>query len=177
MRTLILGSASSGKSAFAEDLAVRRQTDRRVYLATMHTHGPEDERRVQRHRVLRAGKGFATIERYTDLGGVPLPRGCCCLVECMSNVLANEMYDPDGAKERAVEKMLADLDRLAGRAAQLIVVSNEIFSDGAEYDDFCTRYIDHLGAVNRALAASSDEVIEVVAGMPLYWKGGASCGC
>ena len=49
------------------------------------------------------GKGFETIERYTDLSGLELPKEGVALLECLSNLTANEMFEPEGAKERTVQ--------------------------------------------------------------------------
>ena len=56
-------------------------------------HAPFDEeshKRIQRHQKMRAGKGFETVECYTGLKNVKLPAGCVVLLECMSNLVANE---------------------------------------------------------------------------------------
>ena len=52
--------------------------------------------RIARHRLLRRDKGFETVERYTDLAGLALPAEANVLLECMSNLTANELYDPEG---------------------------------------------------------------------------------
>ena len=48
--------------------------------------------RILRHRQMRAGKGFETVERYTDLKGLKLDPDSVVLLECMSNLTANEMF-------------------------------------------------------------------------------------
>ena len=75
--TLVIGAAASGKSAYAESLCLGHDGPR-VYLATMELFGEEGARRIARHRALREGKGFSTLERTRDVGAaVPgLPRGC-----------------------------------------------------------------------------------------------------
>ena len=58
------------------------------------------------------------------------------------------------------------------RAALLVVVTNEIFSDGAEWTGGMDRYVRGLGRLNQALAARAETVVEVVCGIPVYHKGG-----
>lgn len=53
MLILVSGGASSGKSAFAEELIVRSGLKERIYLATMQVWDKESERRVERHGALR----------------------------------------------------------------------------------------------------------------------------
>ena len=78
--TLVIGAAASGKSAYAESLCLGHDGPR-VYLATMEPFGEEGARRIARHRALREGKGFSTLERtrdavsYTHLGRVLGARG------------------------------------------------------------------------------------------------------
>ena len=49
---------------------------------------------------MRAGKGFETIERYTELDELLIPKDCVVLLECMSNLVANEMFREDGFTRR-----------------------------------------------------------------------------
>ena len=66
MMILVTGGASSGKSAYAEQLACSLPGSR-YYLAAMKPFGEEGARRIARHRALRAGKGFVTVECYEGL--------------------------------------------------------------------------------------------------------------
>ncbi len=84
---------------------------------------------------------------------------------------ANELYDPAGAGENAASAILEGLDQLAGQCVHLIVVSNEVFSGGADYAGDTGRYLKALAQVNNALAARADHVVRVVCGIPVYYKG------
>ena len=174
MMALITGGSGSGKSAFAEDLAMRLCPGEKYYIATMRAWGSEGAARVARHRALRAGKRFVTIERPLDLLGLAQSarwQRPTAMLECVSNLLANEMFDEDGAGERAVPAILSGFAALAGAVTNLIVVTNEIFSDGVAYDPDTARYIECLGRINQALAARADLVVEVVYGIPVALKG------
>lgn len=170
MRTLISGGAGSGKSALAEELALRSAASPRVYVATMQVWSEEDARRVERHRRMRAGKGFTTLERASDLAGLTVPQGCVALLEDLGNLTANECFGPlgfDGAEERILE----GIHRLSAQCRDLIVVTNELFSDGMHYPPETARYLRVLARLNCELAASFDRVAEVAAGLPIVWKG------
>lgn len=65
------------------------------------------------------------------------------------------------------------MERLRGQTAHLIVVTNELFSDGGDYDRDTLRYLEVLAGLNRTLAARADRVVEVVCGIPVVWKGEA----
>ena len=150
MLTLVLGGAASGKSEYAESL-VLRTTGPRYYLATMQVWDAECAARVEKHRKMPA-RGTALLE---DLG----------------NLAANELYDPAGAGENAAKAILHGLESLAAQCENLIVVSNEVFSGGADYAGDTDRYLRALAQVNNAFAARADAVVRVVCGIPVYYKG------
>ena len=120
MLILVSGGASSGKSAFAEAL-VGARGEPKLYLATMQVWDAESEARVERHRAMRAGKGFETIERPADLAGFALPEGCAVLLEDLPNLFANEYFGAAGAAG-AAERVLRGVLRAAERSALLAVV-------------------------------------------------------
>ena len=69
MLCLVIGGSASGKSEYAER-HVSALPGRRIYAATMQPFGEEGRQRIARHRKLREGKGFVTIEVPADLGGL-----------------------------------------------------------------------------------------------------------
>ncbi len=165
MMVMITGGAASGKSQFAEDFICARCKNP-LYIATMRPFGEEADIRISRHRRQRAGRGFLTLERYTDIGSADVSG--CALLECVSNLLSNEMFEVgfNGAAERTAEGILSLNERLE----LLVVVTNEIFSDGIKYPPETEEYIKNLAAVNRTLSAMADKVIEVVCGIPVFIK-------
>lgn len=171
MITLITGGSGSGKSACAEQAVLDFGDKQRIYLATMFPFDEESRRRIERHRRMRAGKNFTTVECYTGLKHMEVPKGSCVLLECMSNLTANEMFREDGAKEQTVSEILEGVRKVDAQAEQLVIVTNEIFSDGMDYDAETVRYQAYLGEINRELAKLAARVTEVVYGIPLVRKG------
>lgn len=173
---MVYGGSGSGKSAVAEGIIEQlAPCGERIYLATMEPFGADAEERIARHRLMRAKKGFATVERYTDLGGLSLPAGCAALLECLGNLAANELFSAKGAGEHAHNVVARDLAALGEQCAHLVVVSNDIGSDGVDYPAETKGYQRLLGSVNRGFAAECDAVIEVVCGIPIYRKGEGLC--
>ena len=170
MLTLVLGGAASGKSEYAETLVLRSALPR-YYLATMQVWDAECAARVEKHRKMRAAKQFETLECPLHLETVHLPRRGTALLEDLGNLTANELYDPAGAGDAAAEHILQGLESLAAQCENLIVVSNEVFSGGADYAGDTDRYLLALARVNNALAARADAVVRVVCGIPVYYKG------
>lgn len=175
---LVTGGSGSGKSAFAERALLSQAEGRPVYLATMAAGDGESLRRIVRHREMRArhgaaaGKTFVTVERPVDIGGAAVEEGDCVLLEDLGNLLSNEIWSPAGAGEKAEEAILAGIGALLEQAALLVVVSNEIFSDGETWTGDMERYVRGLGRLHQALARQAETVVEVVCGIPVYHKGG-----
>lgn len=172
MRALVWGGSGSGKSEFAEGLAVEAASScgSLLYIATMAAEDPESRRRIARHRRLRAGKGFTTLEQYTHLEEVTLPPGTTVLLECLSNLVANEMFSSKGRTQDTARIIREGLFRLADQADSLIVVSNDVFEDGACYPGETEAYRQVLAEVNQALADRFSLAVELVHGVPVYWK-------
>ena len=170
MLILLIGGAANGKSRFAESLCLHAPSPR-FYLAAMQPYGAEGETRIRRHRAMREGKGFITIERYTDYASLKLPARGTALLECICNLTANEMFDETGRVSDPVERVLAGVDAVRAQCETLIVVTNDVGSDGTDYEAGTAAYIDALGRINRALAARADAVAELVAGIPIVLKG------
>lgn len=138
----------------------------------MQAFDEESHRRIRRHRHMRAGKGFETIERYTELDELLIPKGCVVLLECMSNLVANEMFREDGFHPEVAEKITEGVKNLLSQAKHVVIVTNEIFSDGILYEEESEQYKKELGQINQKLAELAEEVVEVVYGIPVWHKGG-----
>lgn len=106
-----------------------------------------------------------------NLEQVTLPQKGVVLLECMSNLAANELYSPDGAGDDAVESIQRGIRHLKSQCEELVIVSNEVFSGGSNYEGDTLRYLRVLADVNRMLAGEADTVYEVVCGAPVCHKG------
>lgn len=172
MIVFVIGGSGSGKSAYAEKRLLAMEAEKKHYIATMRVFDEEGKKRVEKHRTMRREKGFLTIEKPIDLGEIALDAGDAWMLECVSNLLANEMFTEDGIRDEKemVDKILKDIGSLIEQTADGVIVSNNIFEDGENYDDAMASYIKALGGINQALAAMADEVIEVVVGLPVTLK-------
>lgn len=201
MIALVIGGSGSGKSAYAEQMAVKAAGNGSLYyVATMQVYDEEGKKKVERHQKMRAGKGFLTIEQPRKLkeaakkvatekvsagkvsaGKVAaerVPAGKIVLLECMSNLVANEMFSEenlsavmDEAKIKQLShEIISGVTALQDSCDILIIVTNQIFEDGIRYDASTMAYIRLLGDVNRQIAERAEQVIEVVAGIPIFIK-------
>lgn len=189
MIELVTGGSGSGKSAYAEEHICRihriqcRKAGRRVplfYIAAMIPRDEETGEKIRKHRKNREGKGFRTLEWHMDLDGklkeMPLPEDACVLLECLSNLTANEMYEEEGAGEDTEDAVVRAIRTLGEHCAALTVVTNEVFSDVSvitdRKNDECGRYKRILGSINQRISLWADQVTEVVFGIPCRVKGG-----
>ncbi|MBQ8159719.1 MAG: bifunctional adenosylcobinamide kinase/adenosylcobinamide-phosphate guanylyltransferase, partial [Clostridia bacterium] len=140
--------------------------ENRIYLATMQVMDDESRQRVERHRRQRAGRGFVTVEREKGLGEVQLPQQPIVLLEDLVNLVANEMF---GGGD--VGRIPGDLEKLARNCRHLIMVTNDVFSDGVTYPPSVEEYLRCLSAVNMRAAGMADLVTEVVYSIPVVLKG------
>lgn len=171
MMTLVTGGSGSGKSEFAENRTLAYSRENLIYIATMVAFDEEAYRKIARHREMRKEKNFDTKECFVNLKSLELKKENTVLLDCMSNLVANEMYQENGAHEHTVECIIEGVKDIRRQVRNLVIVTNEVFSDGITYDGETKRYINYLGAINKALADMSDEVIEVVYTIPIYHKG------
>ena len=190
MMELVTGGSGSGKSAYAESvicgkhrlLCETTENAPLYYIADMVPYGRETEKKIEAHRKMRAGKGFATLEWYVDLPGKisapdsPELKGSCVLLECVSNLTANEMYEPGGAQNTGgdtPESVIKGVRMLKDQCAHLVVVTNDVFRESVPDSEEMTAYKGNLGMINRALAEMADRVTEVVFGVPVCIKSGS----
>lgn len=175
MLHVVTGGSGSGKSVYAETelLHLAKQNNcKKYYIATMEPFGEETLKKIARHREMRKDKGFDTLECYVDLKGTAetLADRPAVLLECMSNLTANEIYRPDGAGEQTADRIVDGVEELCKQCEQVVIVTNEVCSECTRDSADMVRYKKILSEVNRRLAQKADWVTEVVYGIPVEVK-------
>lgn len=176
--TLVLGGARSGKTSFAQQLAVRRAGPV-LYVATAEPGDAEMAERIAAHRADRPA-AWATLEAPLNVGAAiqrVAPPPAVVVLDCLT-LLANNVIVPlpepvsqaaaDAALLAEIESLLAAYE--AG-AAEWIVVSNEVGLGLVPSYPLGRVYRDALGRANQRFAAAADNVLFMVAGLPLVVKG------
>lgn len=163
---LVLGGARSGKSRYAESLAVGWRGEK-VYVATAEAGDKEMADRIARHRASR-GAGWSTVEAPLELtASLDRLAGSFILVDCVTLWLSNLILaGHDAAAE--VEALVAALSR---QPATVVVVSNEVGLGIVPDNALARRFRDVAGLANQRLADVCDEVVFMAAGLPLRLKG------
>ncbi len=165
MMMLISGPNGSGKSRYAEQLAETYCLPR-YYIATMVSQNAENEARIEKHRLQRAGLDFHTIEEPWRVGAAPVEENALVLLEDVSNLLANLIFVEGGDREQA----LCEILRLADRCRHLLIVTISGL-DAAQYEGETARYIADLQWLNARLLSLADAAVEMENGQPVVRKG------
>ena len=172
---LITGGSGSGKSEYAEKIALSFREKfyfkNMIYIATMFPEGGEALEKIERHREMRKGKGFFTKECYktediVKISYSDISEESVVLLECMSNLLANEIFL--FKNKNAYDDIIKAMKVVSEKSGGFIIVTNDVFSDGIEYDKETLKYIKCLAEINRILVDLAEDVVEVVCGIPVY---------
>lgn len=180
--TLILGGVRSGKSRYAEELAAQR-ADRVLFVATAEPGDAEMRARIAAHQrdrppawglleaPLRVGRRLAG-----QLSGVDT-----VILDCVTLLVANVLTaapagvaagsDPEVDPSEAVRLEIEELLQVVRRhTVNCLIVSNEVGLGIVPDNALARLYRDALGMANQLLAREADEVLFMVAGMPLKVK-------
>ena len=203
MMILIIGYPGSGKSELAESMVTEMSAPgERIYLATMIPCGADGRDRVARHRKMREGRGFITIEapfdvsaslgaffasdrtgRLTDkvsssepaeAGGSEkadpselsaaenekTPVSYTVLLECLSNLTANEMFERHTDEALLADRIEKDISRLSEKVRDLVIVSNH-FEITDDFDEDTVRYAEIMDTVNDRISTIADRTIRL----------------
>jgi adenosylcobinamide kinase/adenosylcobinamide-phosphate guanylyltransferase len=180
-RTLVLGGARSGKSAYAERLAADSGKEV-VYIATATAGDSEMSARIAHHRAGRPPE-WITVEEPLALGNQLLRWSSpdrVIMVDCLTLWLSNLLFNGDDEYPEVGEIVLPALfheqhDMLASAltkcASDVILVSNEVGLGIMPMGAVSRCFMDEQGRLNQSVAAICDRAVFVAAGLPLVLKG------
>lgn len=179
--TLVLGGARSGKSAYAERLALESGKEV-VYLATSRAGDAEMAARIAHHRERRPAH-WQTVEEELALAASLRAWSAphrIVLVDCLTLWLSNLLFC-DGREwpevgavtlpERFHAERAALLELLADAPGDIVFVSNEVGMGIVPWGAVSRCFADEAGRLNQDVAARAERVVFVAAGLPLVLKG------
>ncbi|MGI9372325.1 MAG: bifunctional adenosylcobinamide kinase/adenosylcobinamide-phosphate guanylyltransferase [Hyphomicrobiales bacterium] len=166
-KTLVLGGARSGKSAYAETLGAAHGAAL-TYIATAQAWDDEMKARIATH-IARRGADWTTVE-----APVALPEAITenagadgfILVDCLTLWLTNVILG-DHDVDQAVSQLKQAVEAAPGR---LVLVSNEVGLGIVPDNPLGRRFRDEAGRLNQRMAEICDQVVFIAAGMPLKLK-------
>lgn len=173
MVTLVIGGARSGKSTWAEQLAIQSDPPR-IYVATAEPIDDEMVQRIEAHQRRRAGSFSQTIEEPLYLDRAITSVSDCAsviLIDCVTVWLGNLLYHR-GIQE-TYDEISSFLSVLESCEQSVIVVTNEVGDGLVPADPESRHFRDQAGWLNQAIARIADRVVWMVAGIPVTIKEGS----
>ncbi|MBC8334933.1 MAG: bifunctional adenosylcobinamide kinase/adenosylcobinamide-phosphate guanylyltransferase [Anaerolineales bacterium] len=187
--TLVLGGARSGKSSFAEKRAKESGGENVLYVATSEIKDEEMIERVRKHRTERPST-WGTIEAPRNVAQAIREAGSTAriiLLDCMTFLVANHLMDAaapvgdpfedpkaDPFEPEIEANVIVEVEALVAYVreteVELLVVSNEVGLGVVPPYELGRAYRDILGRANQILASHADEVLLLVAGIPMQVK-------
>ncbi len=171
MNTIIIGGCRSGKSARALLEAESFNPRRRLFIATCRPDDDEMRTRIARHQRERDSR-WETLEVPLELPptlAAHNTRGNVILVDCLTLWITNLMLAE--RSEAEIESQIAALvDTMPVMRCPVILVANEVGQGIVPENRMARRYRDWAGMANQKLAACADQVIWMVAGIPVKIK-------
>lgn len=165
--TFITGGARSGKSRYAQELALQR-SPQPVYVATARVWDADFMERIDRHRKQR-GPQWVSLEEEKALSSLPL-EGKVVVIDCITLWITNFFSDTHYNVEACLEACRQELDKLLEQDADLIVISNEIGMGLHADTESGRKFTDLHGWINQYIAARANRVIFMISGVPLTVK-------
>lgn len=164
---LVTGGQRSGKSEYAEKLALRL-SDSPVYIATARAYDDEFRERIRKHQ-LRRGPQWTNIEEEISPAKYDIT-GQTVLVDCLTLWATNIFFACGEDATPALKQLTEEIDKLTDYDAQIIFVTNEIGLGGVSENAMRRHFTDLLGRANQYVAAKADEVTMLISGIPLKIK-------
>ena len=163
---LITGGARSGKSRYAEELALSLSRNP-VYVATAHVWDEEFAERVKKHQE-RRGPEWTNIEEEMLLSHHDLT-GRVAVIDCVTLWCTNFFFQMQEV-DTALEALKAEFDKFTANDATYIFVTNEIGMGGVSENAVQRKFTDLQGWMNQYVASKADEVILMVSGIAVKIK-------
>jgi len=173
MKIFVSGGCKNGKSTTACRLAMQLAKGGPLYyVATMIPRDEEDQERIRYHVRRRKGLGFQTVEWGRNIAQCHLSKpGATVLLDSVTALVQNEMFDDDGTFTPCPEKLATQLLSFSQEADHVVFISDYLYSDAGCYDTYTKEYCRSLAHVDRALAEACDVVVEVCAATLTVHKG------
>jgi adenosylcobinamide kinase/adenosylcobinamide-phosphate guanylyltransferase len=171
--TLVLGGVRSGKSRYAQTLAAGVSPVAFVATARQADSDEEMQRKIERHRSDRPQE-WRTIEEPLDLASVLAEQGSSyriIVVDCLTLYAANLLDAEHGDLISIEERLRRFYEALRSAPCSVALVSNEVGSGIVPAFPEGRKYRDLLGEINQRVASAADNVLFMVAGLPLALKG------
>jgi adenosylcobinamide kinase / adenosylcobinamide-phosphate guanylyltransferase len=173
----VCGGVRSGKSAFAEEIAValsKKKSCSLHYIACGKAVDVEMKQRIDRHQQDRrdSNAGWKTWERPSQIGEIAdqFTVRDIVLVDCITTLVTNELFGEGDLPKGVTEKVVYDIKRIASNAGAVILVSNDVFCEPLSRNEIVKHFVHTLGAIHQQVTAIADTAYSVNKGIAVMKK-------
>lgn len=166
--SLIAGGQRSGKSSYAEKLALSLSHNP-IYLATSRVWDSEHRKRIEIHKERRKANSWINIEEEKNLSLHPV-NNQVVLIDCITLWATNFFYDNNSEVEISLAQLKKEFDLFTQQNAHFIFVTNEIGMGEMSMNAIQRKFADLQGWLNQYIADRADEVILMISGIPVKIK-------
>jgi adenosylcobinamide kinase/adenosylcobinamide-phosphate guanylyltransferase len=163
----ITGGARSGKSAYAQKLALKL-SDNPIYLATARNWDADFDQRIKRHQADRDER-WENIEEEKNLSKLDFTNKVV-VIDCVTLWLTNFYVDCKYNIEEVLLQIKAEVELLAKQNATFIIISNELGMGLHADSESGRKFTDLQGWTNQFIAQKADQAILMVSGLPMVLK-------
>ncbi|MBQ4821747.1 bifunctional adenosylcobinamide kinase/adenosylcobinamide-phosphate guanylyltransferase [Aquimarina sp. MMG016] len=163
----ITGGERSGKSSYAQDLALQL-SESPYYLATSRIWDDNHSKRIDRHIADRDHR-WTSIEEEKEISKVIIPKSVV-VIDCVTLWLTNYFVDTKNDIEASLSQAKDEFDKLIQIDATIIIISNEIGMGVHASTEIGRKFTELQGWMNQHIAKHADKAILMVSGIPLNLK-------
>jgi len=167
MIVYISGGARSGKSKFAQEMALK-WSENPVYVATAHIWDVDFAQRVDRHKAER-GTEWTSFECKQNIHLLPIENQVV-VVDCVTLWLTNLFMANDQEIDKTLALFKLEIDGISDLEGKFIIISNEIGMGVHAETELGRKFTDLQGWANQYVASKAEEAILMVSGLPLFLK-------
>ena len=167
MIVYISGGARSGKSKYAQELALKLSKNP-VYVATAHIWDDDFAKRVDRHKAER-GPEWTSIECEQNINLLAIENQVV-VIDCVTLWLTNLFMANDQDIDKTLALFKLEIDGISDLKGKFIIISNEIGMGVHAETELGRKFTDLQGWANQYVASKAEEAIFMVSGLPLYLK-------
>lgn len=165
---LVTGGARSGKSRYAQQLALSLASNP-VYVATAKVWDGDFEQRIRRHQQER-GPEWTSFEAQLQVSALPLD-GRVAVIDCVTLWLTNFFVQHKQDVDACLQGLQQEIQLLMQKQdATLIIVTNEIGMGVHAETAIGRQFTDLQGWANQYIAQQAQKVVLMVSGIPVPIK-------
>lgn len=167
MIIFVTGGARSGKSSYAQELALSLSANP-AYVATAKDWGGDFSDRIKRHQHDR-GPEWTSYEAQKEVSALPISEQVA-VIDCVTLWLTNFFIEYKNDIDQSLTAFKKEIDALDKMDGTFIIVSNEIGMGVHAETEIGRKFTDLQGWANQYAASKASQVVLLISGIPVTIK-------